>query len=129
MNNPEIWITPLALLPGVGLLILSTSARFGQLHSEIHHLQHENNSIPGHLILRAKYFKNALSLLYISVTLFSLGALFGGLTELNADYFYWIVVALLCLGIIAIIVSSYYLFSESILSFKIIEEHLKNRKN
>ncbi len=32
------WLTPLVLLPGVALLVLSTSARYGQIHQEFHHL-------------------------------------------------------------------------------------------
>jgi len=38
MQNVEIWLTPLLLLPGVALLIMSTSARYGQIHAELHHL-------------------------------------------------------------------------------------------
>ena len=30
---------PLVLLPGVALLVLSTSARYAQLHGEFHHLE------------------------------------------------------------------------------------------
>ncbi len=125
MNNPEIWITPLALLPGVALLILSTSTRFGQLHTEIHHLQHEDEEIPDHLITRAKLFKNSLVLLYAGVVFFSLSAFFGGISELGGGVFYWIIIALLCFGIICIIFSSFLLLKESTLSFKIIEHHSK----
>lgn len=31
MTNTEFWLTPLILLPGVALLIASTSARFAQV--------------------------------------------------------------------------------------------------
>ena len=32
------WATPLLLLPGVALLITSTSVRFDLVHTEIHHM-------------------------------------------------------------------------------------------
>ena len=38
MIATEVWLTPLLLLPGVALLIVSTSHRFAQLHSEFHRL-------------------------------------------------------------------------------------------
>ena len=38
MESESVWLTPLILLPGVALLIISTSARYGQVHSEIHRL-------------------------------------------------------------------------------------------
>ena len=36
--STEVWLTPIILLPGVALLIVSTSARIGQIHSEVHWL-------------------------------------------------------------------------------------------
>lgn len=30
------WITPLLLMPGVALLILSTAVRYNRLHGEVH---------------------------------------------------------------------------------------------
>jgi hypothetical protein len=36
MPQTELWLTPLILLPGVALLIMSTSVRFGQVHDEFH---------------------------------------------------------------------------------------------
>lgn len=59
MANTEIWITPLLLLPGVALLIVSTAARFGQLQDEFHHLlDHEEQHakiIARPLVQRAYY--------------------------------------------------------------------------
>ena len=52
---------PLLLKPGVGLLILSTSARFGQLHQELHrHLAEGNSPAVNHLRSRARLLHNAL---------------------------------------------------------------------
>ena len=91
MGTLGIWLTPLLLLPGVGMMIMSTSMRFGQLHQEIHHqLSHgfkpQEKAILC-LLKRAKLFRNSLLCLYICVATFSLAALIGGITaawELNA---------------------------------------------
>ena len=39
MEDTGIWAAPLLLLSAVGLLVLSTSARFGQVHEEFHRRQ------------------------------------------------------------------------------------------
>ncbi|MFQ5529602.1 MAG: hypothetical protein ACE5FP_04570 [Gemmatimonadota bacterium] len=36
MIESSPWITPLLLMPGVGLLILSTAVRYNRLHDEVH---------------------------------------------------------------------------------------------
>jgi hypothetical protein len=39
MMDLGLWITPLLLLPGVALLVMSTSLRYNRLHDELHHLE------------------------------------------------------------------------------------------
>ncbi len=36
MSADTLWAAPLLLLPGVALMVLSTSTRFGLLHDEFH---------------------------------------------------------------------------------------------
>ncbi len=61
MNDTGVWAVPLLLLPGVGLLIMSTSIRFGQLHQELHlQLEKKNAGAVAHLRNRAGYFHTAL---------------------------------------------------------------------
>lgn len=36
MIDSSTWITPLLLMPGVALLILSTAVRYNRLHDEVH---------------------------------------------------------------------------------------------
>lgn len=36
MIDSRPWITPLLLMPGVALLILSTAVRYNRLHDEVH---------------------------------------------------------------------------------------------
>jgi hypothetical protein len=35
MEDTSLWVSPVVLVSGVGLLILSTSARYGQIHVEL----------------------------------------------------------------------------------------------
>ncbi len=41
MFNTEVWLTPLILLPGVALLLVSTSARFAAMNATFHRLLRE----------------------------------------------------------------------------------------
>lgn len=38
MEDTSLWVSPVVLVSGVGLLILSTSARYGQIHVELREL-------------------------------------------------------------------------------------------
>lgn len=45
--STEVWLTPLILLRGVALFIVSTSARFALLHAEVHRLlEHPDSHVP-----------------------------------------------------------------------------------
>ena len=63
MTSTEFWLTPLILLPGVALLIGSTSARFGQIHTEFHHLLDHPDAgaqiLSRNLQQRARLFRDA----------------------------------------------------------------------
>ncbi len=129
MNNIELWLTPLLLLPGVALLILSTSSRYERIHNEIHHLQHsqsEQKPIAENLFYRAKSFKNALNYLYVSVALFSTTGLLGGIASVWTPDYHWIVTILSGIGILMLLISSALLIIESRLSLEIIKLHFKS---
>ena len=74
-----IWLSPLLLLPGAAMLILSTSIRLNRLHDEVHHQidekhSHSNETID-HLLMRSKYFRNALVLPYSSISIFAVAGI------------------------------------------------------
>ena len=130
MVNVEIWVTPLLLLPGVGILVLSTSTRYGRIHEEFHHLLDDaggnRQHLARHLLQRSTLFRNAMVSLYISVGLFALAGLIGGLmsiTTTNQFYVVWSVGLLTGLGIISLIFASIELIRESTLSLDVIREH------
>ena len=127
MESAGIWITPLVLLPGVALLIMSTSVRYGQIHSEFHHLENANvevdDKIFGHLKLRCLLFRNALVSLYVSVALFALASLLGGITLAWMDLSYRIIFGLTGVGIASLLYAASQLIRESVLSYEIIKTH------
>ncbi len=77
----SVWLTPLILLPGAALLVMSTSIRFNRLHDEVHQLaHHEQEAPPGalaDLLRRARPFRNTLVALYVCVGLFAVASLPG----------------------------------------------------
>ena len=74
MDAEVVWLAPLLILPGIGLLIMSTSTRYSTLHDQIHHWLDGGHDIAvidqAHLVTRATHFRNALVALYISIFIF-----------------------------------------------------------
>ena len=129
MDIVGVWLSPLLLLPGAGLLIMSTSQRFNRLHDEIHHLMEEDSGksagTANHLMQRAKYFRNALVFLYLSIAIFAVAGLLGGITSGLGDISRYITIALTIIGIFCLAAASIILIKESTLSLEIIKIHLK----
>jgi hypothetical protein len=127
MFSTEVWLTPLILLPGVALLIVSTSARFGQLHTEFHRLVDRPNArgriVGRHLLKRSVIFRNALVALYGSVGLFALGSLLGGVVNLWRPESLWVVGGLTIVGIGCIVYASVLLLWEALICLQALQEH------
>ena len=78
MNDAGIWAAPLLLIPAVGLLVISTSARFGQLRDEFHRHKGEQESVAlKHLCRRASLIHSAMVSFYTSVAVLALASLLG----------------------------------------------------
>ena len=128
LMKEELWAAPLLLLPGVALLIMSTSARFAQIHSEIHRIMdhsEDSESSVCHLLYRSKLFRDALVSLYISVALFAVASLVGGLSVHFPDNGPTLVAGLTFGGVLFLLFASTQLVRESLLSLKIIQEHVQ----
>ncbi len=127
MEDAELWLTPLILLPGVALLIVATSVRCVPVHSEVHHIiETHTNAAPcsfQNLLKRSGLLRDALVGLYVSVALFSMASLLGGLARLWDTQAFWIVVLLACVGILSLVVASAQLIREALLPMDIIKEH------
>ena len=125
MDMLGMWLTPLILVPGVAMLVLSTSMRYGQLHEEFHRLE-DHTLTPGtadHLHRRARLLRNALVSLYVSVSLFASASLLGGIATLLYSRTFGIIELFSCLGIIMLVYAASQLVRESTLSMRIITEH------
>ncbi len=129
MEAIGIWLSPLLLLPGAALLILSTSNRLNRLHDEVHHQIDEKHSHSketiDHLLVRARYFRNALVLLYSSISIFAVAGIIGGLTSGWDEISTVLTIGLTIIGIICITAAAIILIKESSLALKIIESHTK----
>jgi hypothetical protein len=131
MIQPTVfWLFPLILLPGVALIVMSTSARYAQIHQELHHILEEQENISPiyyvDLRTRATYFRNALVALYVSVGIFAVGSVVGAIMDFLKGPSTVTVVILTCLGILCLLYASIELIRESLLSLRVIEHHLEN---
>lgn len=128
-----VWLSPLLLLPGAALLIMSTSARYARIHNEIHHLlEHsytENTErTMEHLHQRSRLFRSSLVLLYLSVCLFATAGLLGAITSGWTDISYYLTIGLTALGIFFLSVAAFCLIRESMQSLEIIKAHIEDFK-
>ena len=129
MHEASTWITPLALLPGVGLLVMSTGLRFGQLHEEIHRRERDVDDMRGHLhgidhlIRRALLFRNALIALYTSAVLLAVSGLIGGVASLSMTSAASVVIGMSAVAVACLAYAAVTLIRESLLLTQVIEEH------
>ena len=123
-----VFLAPLLILPGIGLLLVSTSARFASLHDEIHHWtddEHDREFIASaHLFRRAQLFRNALVSLYLCVFTFALASLVGAVVNFAGGPADVAVFLIASVGIICLGFASVELVMESLLSLQVIESHL-----
>jgi len=129
MPEAASWVTPLLLLPGVGLLLVSTSARYEALHEEIHRLLEEvgeqSRGCALHCLSRARLLRTAMVSLYGSAALLAASGLLGAVTHwwVGASHgSAWIVgVGAFVLILWALII----LLRESSVSLAVVESHAR----
>jgi hypothetical protein len=123
----EVWLTPLILLPGVALLIASTSARFEQVHAEFHRLLEHPNAhariLARGLVRRSMLFRDSLASLYVSVSAFSLGSLIGAFVHFFWPTSLWLVGGFTIVGIACVVFAAVQLVRESLICLDVIREH------
>lgn len=128
MDASPSWATPLLVLPGVALLILSTASRYARIHDELHHWEGRDrwrltDRVITNLRRRARALRNALVALYGGVSIFLFGGLLGAFTH------YWPELSVAVVGSLTIAASGAVLFAsvtlirEAILSLDVIEAH------
>ncbi len=117
------WATPLLVLPGVGLLVMSTSVRFARLHDELHRHLHDMQCAPRtveRLLLRGRLFRNALMSLYGAVALLAIAGLAGGVEAPEA-----VSSSLLAAGVFLLVVAAGFLMRETTISLEVIEQEVR----
>ena len=86
MNGFDLWLAPLLLLPGIGLLIMSTSSRFGHLQGQIIAITTDGSlatlKLAQSLRFRGQLFRFALLMLYVSATAFIVASTVNGINGL-----------------------------------------------
>ncbi|MCZ6791896.1 MAG: DUF2721 domain-containing protein [Candidatus Dadabacteria bacterium] len=127
INALELLI-PLTYIPGVALLIMSTSQRYTDVNSMIHEFSEEECKIKTERvqqeIRRAHLFRNSLLALYLSVAFFLLGSLVAflvnswGITTSTA-----VLEIATVIGVACIVFAASKLAAESILTLDIIKRH------
>lgn len=127
MNDAGIWAAPLLLIPAVGLLVISTSARFGQLRDEFHrHTGEQEPSALKHLCRRASLIHSALVSFYTSVAVLALASLLGTLSDRWFKTLTWIPQTMTFLGVVLILFSAIQLIRESRLLLTVILDDAAN---
>jgi hypothetical protein len=129
MEDQIVWLSPLLILPGVCLLIVSTSARYGELHSELHHwLDGTDNAAViamTHLLQRARLFRNSLVSLYLCVFIFALASLTGAVLQFIGLPHDFAVFVISFLGVGCLGFAAFSLIRESLLSLAVIQAHVR----
>ena len=117
------WIIPLTLLPGIGMMIMSTSNLSTAISDEINSLLHEDEcktQLVETKISQMSLLNISLVCLYISTAVFAVAGLLGGISDLQdimIDITYHHV--LVIVGIATLVVATLLLMIFSIRSVKI----------
>lgn len=130
MQDNTLWLIPLTLIPGIAILIVSTSLRNNQARSEILKLiaekkDSERKSRTIDNLKRQLYFRNAFISFYISIVFLVLASIIGTLpdkiTNLNL-----LTMILICLAALCLVYASIQLISESLIATRVIKESVED---
>ncbi len=132
-NALELLI-PLTYIPGVALLIMSTSQRYTNVSSIIHEFSDEECRIKTERVKqelrRAHLFRNSLLALYLSVAFFSLGSLVAFLVNRWGIATSTSVLEIATvIGVVCILFAVSKLVAESILTLDILKRHAKRHED
>ena len=110
----ENWYLPITIVPGIGLLILSTSNLMVSLSNELSGLikeQSKDESIISRKLAQLKTLNRAMVFFYVAVACLSIAGLIGGLqlntTENSATYISILGIVIMLLGLLSLIKYSY----------------------
>ncbi len=117
MESLGLWIQPALMLPGVGLLLMSTITRFGQVEAQLQYaVTHAGDGpqLPTARLNRCEQLlRIATVCLYGSVSALAFGSLIGGLTVSSPDTSRLVVLAAVCVAVALVVLASILLILES----------------
>ena len=127
MPDAVSWATPLLVLPGVGLLLVSTSARYEAIHTEIHQLLDDPSEqaigCTLHVVHRARILRLAMLSLYVSASLLAASGLIAALTVGFLGAVHWASWVLLVAGVSCVLIAVVTLTREAGISLAVVEAH------
>jgi hypothetical protein len=125
------YFAPLLLISGVGLIILSTSARFLSVKAEIQKFTPKECKMEKEKVRlelkRAHLFHRALVGLYLSIGFFSSSALFGTLVRDFPKLADFILESFTIAGVVCTVFATSQLIAESFLALTIVKNHTENK--
>lgn len=129
MSASIAWILPVTFIPGLAILILSTINKRNHIYDIITDRMDKDNPalVPIiHIHLnRLRYIHLALTMLYAGIGSLGLSSLLGGITsELTAISMY-VVLILVCLGLLFLCIAVGMLIYESSLSTKAMKQEFR----
>ena len=131
MDSFSALLQPVILISGVGLLLLSTTARLGQLEAEVNRTSAEadpaSRELLRHLLLRARKFRLALMSLYASAAILAGTTLLGGALALVSPMAVPVTQILTCFAVVWIFVALIALLIDSRLAIEVLEHSARHR--
>lgn len=127
----ENWYIPISIIPGIGLLILSTSNLMVTLTTEINTLIHntdENDGIINRKLVQLKLLNRAMVLFYIAISCLVTAALIGGIS-LKLDTEATLALYVIILGIIMLLFGLFWLIKYSYRAVSIRQDQFKIKFN
>jgi heme exporter protein D len=125
MESIALWLIPLILLPGVGLLVMSTSSRYAQVQTEFAGMARESGGSRVEVELlrrRSSLCRDTLVSLYASIGLLACAVLTGGLAGVWLRPYAWLAVALTCAAVASLVYAAVQLIRESLLAMDLVQE-------
>ena len=133
MHDYTIWLIPLSLIPGIAILIVSTSLKYNQARKEILKLitekkDSERKSRRINNLKRHLYFRNAFISFYISIVFLVLASLIGTLAD-KITNLKLLTMILICLAALCVVYSAIQLILESLIATRVVKESVEDVKN
>ena len=133
MHDNTIWLIPLSLIPGIAILIVSTSLKNNQARKEILKLitekkDSERKSRMINNLKRHLYFRNAFISFYISIVFLVLASLIGTLAD-KITNLKLLTMILICLAALCVVYSAIQLILESLIATRVVKESVEDVKN